>query len=192
MRGKNNMNYHDIKSDNMDNGDGVRTVIWLSGCKHCCKECQNQQTWNPDSGKPFDMEAEGLLFDYIGNDYCSGITFTGGDPLHPNNRAKVLELMKKIKDMYPDKTIWIYTGYVMHKALRIPEFMDMIKYIDVLVDGKYIDELRDTTLMWRGSKNQLVIDMQATLNSDKIVSHIPLEKQVQDAIPDITKIVIYK
>lgn len=105
------MNYHNITKDDMKNGDGLRVVLWLAGCEHHCPGCQNPITWDPDDGLEFDDTAKKEIFDQLDKDYISGITFSGGDPLHPANVNGVLELIEEIKQKYPDKTIWLYTGY---------------------------------------------------------------------------------
>lgn len=176
------MNYHNITHDDMNNGDGLRVVLWLSGCFHHCKNCQNPQTWNPESGIPFDELAKQELFDELSKDYISGITFTGGDPLHENN-LKIVNLIYEIEEKFPEKTIWLYTGYTfdylkeMYKTYSLSfcpwnEWRvrwDIIKMCDVLVDGEYIEEQRDITLKWRGSKNQRVIDLKETFKQNKVV-----------------------
>lgn len=153
------MRYHNITKDDMLNGDGLRVVLWLAGCDHCCKECQNPVTWDPDGGLPFDEEAKQEIFEQLDKDYISGITFSGGDPLHSRNRADVKNLMAEIKGKYPTKTIWLYTGDCWEDIYQYP----LIKYVDVLVDGEFHAEEKDTKLLWKGSKNQRVIDVKATL-----------------------------
>lgn len=143
----------------MLNGDGLRVVLWLSGCDHCCKECQNPITWDPDGGILFDEAAKKELFDQLDQEYISGITFSGGDPLHPANRLDVRSLVQEIREKYPDKTIWLYTGSDWKDIWHYP----MMKNIDVVVDGEFKVELKDNKLLWKGSSNQRVIDVQATL-----------------------------
>ena len=143
----------------MLNGDGLRVVLWVAGCNHCCKGCQNPVTWDPDGGLVFDQRAKEELFEQIEKDYISGITFSGGDPLHPANRLQVRELMAEIKEKYPFKTIWLYTGDIWENILHYP----MMKYVYLLVDGEYVAEQRDTKLLWKGSANQRVIDVPKTL-----------------------------
>jgi anaerobic ribonucleoside-triphosphate reductase activating protein len=160
------MRYHNITKDDMLNGDGLRVVLWVAGCSHCCKGCQNPITWDPDGGLLFDDSAKKEIFDLLDKSYISGITFSGGDPLYCSNRLDVRALVEEIREKYPDKTIWIYTGYKWEEIWHYP----MMKNIDVLVDGEYIEELRDTKLLWKGSSNQRVIDVQATLaKSDKLI-----------------------
>ena len=104
------MRYHNITTDDMKNGDGLRVVLWLAGCSHCCEGCQNPVTWDPNGGLPFDQTAKEELFAELDKDYISGITFSGGDPLHPSNHRQVRQLAMEIREKYPDKTVWLYTG----------------------------------------------------------------------------------
>ena len=143
----------------MLNGDGLRVVLWVAGCNHCCKGCQNPITWDPDGGLPFDDAAKQEIFEQLDKSYISGITFSGGDPLHPANRLGVREFMAEIKEKYPQKTIWLYTGDIWENILYYP----MMKYVDVVVDGEFKSELKDPKLLWKGSSNQRVITVQETL-----------------------------
>lgn len=145
----------------MLNGDGLRVVLWVAGCEHKCKGCHNPQTWDINGGIEFDDAAKQEIFDELSKSYVSGITFSGGDPLHTLNRSTVCELILEIKDKFPDKTIWLYTGYSWDDICSLP----FIRYVDVLVDGKYKEVLRNTQLCWRGSSNQEVIDVKKTLRS---------------------------
>ena len=144
----------------MLNGDGLRVVLWVAGCSHCCKECQNPITWDPNGGLPFDEAAKQEIFEQLDKSYISGITFSGGDPLHSANRFEFRNLMAEIKAKYPDKTIWMYTGdsweNIMHYAI--------MQYVDVLVDGEFEVARKDIKLLWKGSSNQRVIDVQKSLN----------------------------
>lgn len=165
------MRYHNITKDDMLNGDGLRVVLWVAGCAHCCKECHNPMTWDPDGGLPFDQAAKQEIFEQLDKDYISGITFTGGDPLHSANRLAVRELMEEIRSKYPTKTIWLYTGDVWENALYYP----LMQYVDVLVDGEFKVELKDAALKWKGSSNQRVIDVAASLKQTD--SHMPILHQ---------------
>ncbi|MCI9397413.1 MAG: anaerobic ribonucleoside-triphosphate reductase activating protein [Lachnospiraceae bacterium] len=153
------MRYHNITKDDMLNGDGLRVVLWVAGCTHCCKECHNPLTWDPDGGLPFDEAAKQEIFSQLDKSYISGITFSGGDPLHSANRLDVRNLMEEIKNRYPGKTIWLYTGDSWEDVLHYPA----MKFVDVLVDGEFQKELKDARLLWKGSKNQRVIDVQKSL-----------------------------
>lgn len=153
------MRYHNITKDDMLNGDGLRVVLWVAGCSHCCKGCQNPLTWDPNGGLEFDDSAKQEIFEQLEKPYISGITFSGGDPLHAANRLSVRNLMAEIKEKYPTKTIWLYTGDVWKNIMHYP----MMKYIDVVVDGEFHIDEKDVKLRWKGSKNQRVIDVQKTL-----------------------------
>ena len=153
------MRYHNITKDDMLNGDGLRVVLWVAGCSHCCKDCQNPITWDPNGGLLFDERAKEEIFEQLEKTYISGITFSGGDPLHAANRLDVRNLMEEIKTKYPDKNIWLYTGDVWENILHYP----LLKYVDVLVDGEFVSDLKDNKLLWKGSSNQRVIDVQKTL-----------------------------
>lgn len=176
------MNYHNITYPDQNNGDGLRIVLWVAGCEHHCANCQNQQTWNPQSGIPFDENAMNEIRNELKKDYISGITFSGGDPLHPKNVQNVLKIVYEIRVSYPTKNIWLYTGYtweqIMHpiisdinsKQLKILQMRkELVSKCDVLIDGRYVDELRDVSLHWRGSSNQRVINVQETLKQKQIV-----------------------
>ena len=156
------MRYHNITHEDMKNGDGLRVVLWVAGCNHCCQGCQNPITWDADGGLLFDEEAKKEIFDQLDKSYISGITFSGGDPLHPANRLDVRNLCIEIKEKYPDKTIWLYTGDSWEDIYEYP----IMQYLDVVVDGEFKIDLLDVTLMWKGSKNQRVIDVKKTLQQE--------------------------
>ena len=161
------MNYHNITKDDMLNGDGLRVVLWTSGCTHRCDGCQNPQTWPADSGIEFDKNAEEELFEALKPDHISGITFSGGDPLHPFNRDEVLRLAKKVKETLPNKTVWLYTGFLWEEVKDKIDLSD----IDVLVDGEFKKELNDNNLKWVGSSNQKIVDVQKSLKEGQVVLH---------------------
>ncbi len=161
------MRYHNITKDDMLNGDGLRVVLWVAGCDHCCKDCQNPITWDPNGGLEFDQAAKDELFESLSKDYISGITFSGGDPLFYGNREEVTSLAAEIRQKFPDKTIWMYTGFVYETIADLPVLED----VDVLVDGEFIVEQKDTQLYWRGSKNQRVIDVPASKKQGKVILH---------------------
>ena len=179
------MNYLKIEHEDVCNGTGLRVVLWLSGCSHHCYNCQNPQTWDSNSGIPFDESAKQEIFNELSKDYISGITFSGGDPLHENNLDEVLKLVKEIRISFPEKTIWLYSGYNFDLlnskyneykytpfAANADEWLtrwEIISNVDILVDGEYIDDQKDLTLKFRGSKNQRVIDVQQTLKQGKVV-----------------------
>lgn len=161
------MRYHNITKDDMLNGDGLRVVLWVSGCSHCCKDCQNPITWDPNGGLEFEEEAREEVFAELEKDYVSGITFSGGDPLFFSNRPEILRLAREIKERFPQKTIWLYTGF----EWEVINELEVMEYIDVLVDGEFIAEQKDKQLYWRGSANQRVIDVNASREKGQVVLH---------------------
>lgn len=211
------MNYHNITYPDMNNGEGLRVVLWLSGCSHKCKGCQNPQTWNANSGIPFDESAKEELFKELDKDYISGLTLSGGDPLFESNLDGVLELVAEVNKQYnsaqyivgddknnhnilnanankirllsPKKSIWLYTGFTWegimdYEPIETDDFdyieesyldrineqrKQIISQCNVLIDGKYIDSLRDMTLQWKGSRNQRVINISNSLQKGEIV-----------------------
>lgn len=160
------MNYLGIEKSSISNGPGVRVVLWVSGCTCRCKGCQNPESWDFNAGKLFDKAAKQELFDALNKPYIRGITFSGGHPLEKENRNKVYQLCKEIKKNFPTKDIWLYTGYTLENL----QSYVILEYIDVLIDGPYIEEQRDITLKFRGSKNQRLIDVKETLKQGKIIT----------------------
>lgn len=162
------MNYHNILHDDMLNGEGLRTVLFVSGCNHQCIGCHNSETWNKDSGILFDDEAKNEILATLKNDYIAGITLSGGDPLFEDNREVILDLLKEIKKKYPNKTIWVYTGFDFDTVKNL----EHMNYIDILVDGKFNINKISLQLHWIGSSNQRIIDVQKSLKENKIVLYI--------------------
>lgn len=189
------MNYHDISYPDQNNGDGLRVVLWLSGCSHKCKGCQNPQTWDVNCGIPFDQTAKDELFRELSKDYISGLTLSGGDPLNKYNLDDVLDLVTEFNNKFSNKTIWLYTGYkivgindklfvldpnvitdriyepqkIENRILEDTKRSNIIKQCDVVIDGQYVEQERDVTLKWRGSANQRVIDIKQSIKQNKIV-----------------------
>ena len=161
------MNYHNITKDDMLNGDGLRVVLWSAGCTHHCKGCQNPITWNPNDGVPFDENAKAEIFEQLSKDYISGITFSGGDPLY--YPYQIYKLTEEIKRKYPNKSIWLYTGYTWEEILSSREKTKAILNIDVIVDGRFEEDKADVKYHWAGSTNQRVIDVQQSLKKGDIV-----------------------
>jgi anaerobic ribonucleoside-triphosphate reductase activating protein len=161
------MRYHNITKEDMLNGDGLRVVLWTAGCSHGCKGCHNQVTWDCNGGLPYDEAAKQEIFKELEKDYIAGITFSGGDPLHINNREQIKELAEEIKEKYPSKTTWLYTGYSWEEI----KDWDIIKSLDVVIDGKFELDKRNVQLHWKGSSNQRVIDVKKTLKSGQVVVH---------------------
>lgn len=161
------MRYHDITKDDMKNGDGLRVVLWLSGCRHHCSGCQNPLTWDPDDGLLFDEAARREVEELLANPYISGVTFSGGDPLFPENLEEVTAYCEELKERFPKKSIWLYTGEVWEEIRAL----EILRYVDVLVDGRFEQDKKDNLLHWRGSSNQRVIDVQESLRCGQIVLH---------------------
>ena len=161
------MRYHNITKDDMLNGDGLRVVLWVAGCNHNCKGCHNPVTWYIRGGIPFDQAAKEELFEELKKPYVSGVTLSGGDPLHPDNRRDMGELIDEISEKFPNKTIWLYTGYSWEAIRDLP----LIRKVDVVVDGEFVEALKDANLHWKGSSNQRVIDVQPSLLTGEPVLH---------------------
>ena len=159
------MRYHNITKDDMLNGEGLRVVLWTSGCSHHCQGCQNPLTWDPNSGIVFDENAKEEIFVQLKLSYIDGITFSGGDPLHANNIAEITELAKEIRDKCPSKTIWLYTGLLWEEI----EAEEIARYVDVVVDGKFEADKLGKTLKWKGSSNQRVVDAKKSLRCGKAI-----------------------
>lgn len=177
------MNYLKIEKENILNGVGIRVILWCSGCDHHCKNCQNPITWDPNDGAKFDIKAKNEIFNELSKDYISGITLTGGDPLNTNNLESVLDLVNEIRLSYPEKTIWLYTGFTWEQIMypvvtddfnperdRLMKMRrEIVKQCDVLVDGRYEEDKRDVAYHWAGSTNQRVIDVKKTLEQGSVV-----------------------
>lgn len=170
------MNYGALKKTDVANGEGVRVSLFVSGCTHHCKNCFNPETWNFCYGKPFTQETEDEIIEALKPSYIKGLTLLGGEPMEPQNQERLLPLLKRIKKEFGNtKNIWCYTGYTLEDDLLKPsrarcEFTDeMLGLIDTLVDGEFIEELKDLMLKFRGSSNQRIINVPETLKSNQIV-----------------------
>ena len=161
------MNYHNITTDDMLNGDGLRVVLWVAGCTHRCEGCHNQVTWDAKGGLFFDSMAKEELMSELAKPHISGVTFSGGDPLYPDNIGEITELARECKKKFPKKSIWLYTGYTYEDV----DYLKVMDYVDVLVDGLFVQELFDKKLFWCGSRNQRVIDVKASRRGKEIVLH---------------------
>lgn len=165
------MKYQNITHDDMLNGDGIRVVLWVSGCTHRCKGCQNPLTWDVNDGLDFGNNALNEILNELSKDYISGITFSGGDPLHPNNRQEVAIIINIIKQHFPEKTVWIYTGYTWEEIMQDAKMFVAVKHVDVLVDGRFDENLFDSTYQWAGSTNQRIIDVKESIRKGKVILH---------------------
>ena len=176
------MNYHNIKHDDMNNGSGLRVTLFVSGCSHHCNKCHNPETWSVDSGIPFDDNAISEILSELSNDYISGLTISGGDPLHYNNLDTILHLCQTVKLHYPNKSIWLYTGYKWEEIFPIIKTNELdlrrgfrqniIKLCDVVVDGRFENDKANVNYHWAGSTNQRVINVKKSLSSNEIIKYI--------------------
>ena len=179
------MNYAEIKDFDIANGEGVRVSLFVSGCTHHCKNCFNKETWDFDYGQPFTAEIEDKIIERLKPDYISGLSLLGGEPFEPSNQAVLLPFLQRIKELYPDKTIWCYTGYLFDKDLLSEsrarcEFTDeMLSLIDVLIDGEFVQELYNISLQFRGSSNQRIIDVKKSLASGTVVDYVPKSGRIE-------------
>ena len=159
------MNYGNIKECDIADGPGVRVSLFVSGCRHHCKGCFNKETWDFGYGKPYTKETEDEIIRLLAPSYIQGLTLLGGEPFEPENQKELAGLLKRVRETYPDKDIWCYTGYLYDVDLskggkvytEVTE--EMLSYIDVLVDGEFIEEEKDVTLVFRGSRNQRIIEL---------------------------------
>lgn len=164
------MRYATIKPRDIANGPGIRVSLFVSGCRHACKGCFNEDIWSFKKGEEYTKEIEDYIVELVGKDYIKGISLLGGEPLEPENQESVYYLIKRLKEEYPQKDVWCYSGFTYEYITRLmmkhlPYTKDMFKYIDVLVDGKFVLELLDLKLRFRGSANQRVIDIRKTFDS---------------------------
>ncbi len=169
------MNYGEIKKYDIANGIGVRTSLFVSGCRHHCKGCFNPETWSFEYGKTYTKETENDIVSSLAPYYISGLTVLGGEPFEPENQATIVGLLKRVKEEYPDKNIWVYSGYLFEELMgKIPSHArcevtdEMLSYIDILVDGEFVEAKKDISLHFRGSSNQRIIDVKKTLETGEI------------------------
>ena len=160
------MRYNKIRKMDIANGPGVRVSIFFQGCAFHCKNCFNPETWDFNGGKEFSDEQIDEIIEIAKSDFITGLSILGGEPMHPTNIEATTRLAKRFKEEYPDKTIWAWSGFLFDEYVSKKE---VAKYLDVLVDGQFKDELRNPKLKWKGSENQRVIDVQKSLKENKIV-----------------------
>lgn len=167
------MNYSAIKNYDIANGLGVRVTLFVSGCTHHCEGCFNEETWSFSSGKPFTKETEDEIIKLLSPDYIKGLTLLGGEPMEKVNQVALYPFVKRVKEAYPDKNIWCYSGYTLDEITKGRAHTDvtdaLLGFIDVLVDGEFKKELYSIALKFRGSSNQRVIDLKETLKQGKTV-----------------------
>lgn len=171
------MYYGEIKKTDIANGEGVRVSLFVSGCTHHCEGCFNPETWNFCYGREFTSETEKELLNALSPDFINGLTLLGGEPFEPQNQRALVPFLKKVREQYPKKNIWCYTGYLFDEELlkdsraRCEVTDEMLSVIDVLVDGEFRQELKNITLRFRGSENQRIIDVKKSLEAGKVISY---------------------
>lgn len=169
------MNYAEIKKADVANGIGVRVSLFVSGCTHHCRGCFNQETWDFSYGDAFTQETEHILMQALQPSYIAGLTILGGEPFEPSNQRALLPFLKKVKELYPGKSIWCYTGYLLDEELlqtsraRCEATDEMLSMIDVLVDGEFVQEKKNISLRFRGSENQRIIDLKKSMAAGEII-----------------------
>lgn len=179
------MNYGEIKSFDIANGEGVRVSLFVSGCTHHCKNCFNKETWDFNFGKPFTKEVEDSIIEMLSSDYIDGFSLLGGEPFEPQNQRVLTPFLKRIKENFPDKSIWCYTGYLFDDELlsesraRCECTDEMLSLIDVLVDGEFVQDLYNITLAFRGSENQRIIDVQKSLETGEVCFYTPMNGRIK-------------
>ena len=159
------MNYGNIKKYDIADGPGVRVSLFVSGCRHHCKGCFNAETWDFNYGQPYTEDTEAEIIEALKPDYIQGLTLLGGEPFEPENQLELVKLLRKVREVYPNKDIWSYTGFIYDRDLQeggrafteVTE--EMLSYIDVLVDGPFVEAERDLTLVFRGSRNQRILKL---------------------------------
>ena len=169
------MNYADIKRIDVANGPGIRVSLFVSGCTHHCKNCFNPETWDFGFGKPFTEKEIDEILDYLEPSHIKGLSLLGGEPFEFSNQQGLLPLMRKFKEKFPEKDVWCYTGYDFEADIKKKmmvmwsETRELIPYIDILVDGRFVEELKNLQLRFRGSSNQRIIDVKKSLEADEVV-----------------------
>jgi len=169
------MNYATIKNCDIANGPGVRVSLFVSGCTHHCKGCFNEVAWDFDYGEPFTQRTLDSVLEMLAPDYVKGITLLGGEPFEPQNQPPILDLLRQIKQKYPEKTIWAFTGYLFDQDILAGKLgaweitKEYISYLDVIVDGPFVEAKKDLSLRFRGSSNQRIIDVPTSLQKGEIV-----------------------
>ena len=172
------MHYGNIKQYDIADGEGVRTTLFVSGCTNCCKGCFQPETWDFNFGKPYTEETENRIMEMLANENIQGLTLLGGEPFEPENQRVLINLLRRVRKELPEKDIWSYTGFVYERDLlegcrKHTEVTDeMLSLIDILVDGPFIEEKKNISLMFRGSENQRVIDMKQTLALGHVVLYL--------------------
>ncbi len=170
------MNYANIKYCDVANGEGVRTTLFVSGCRHYCKDCFNEVAWSFDHGSPFDIAVEDKIIESLKPSYISGLTLLGGEPMEKENQEALLPFLKRVRQECPDKSVWLFSGFTFEELTGVVPSrcfsditIELLKLCDILVDGRFVADEKDITLQFRGSRNQRVIDIPKTFENKEIV-----------------------
>lgn len=163
------MRYNKIRKMDISNGEGVRVSLFVQGCSFHCKNCFNQETWNFNGGKEFTMAEIQKIIELANKDYIAGLSVLGGEPLHNNNVDEVFHIVATFKEKFPNKDIWLWTGFKFEDAIKDSKRKFILRNVDVLIDGQFEEDKKDLTLKWRGSSNQRVIDCKKSLAENKII-----------------------
>lgn len=166
------MNYAAIKNCDIANGPGVRVSLFVSGCTHHCKGCFNEVAWDFQYGQPFTKDTSDQILEWLAPAHIKGLTLLGGEPFEPQNQGAIVELLRQVKAKYPDKSIWAFSGYLFDRDItsgRLGDTTEYLSYLDVLVDGPFIEEKKNLSLRFRGSENQRLIDVPASLKAGEVV-----------------------
>ncbi len=169
------MNFAEIKYCDIANGSGVRTVLFVSGCRHHCPFCFNESAWSFEAGEPFTREVEDKIIESLRPAYVNGITLLGGEPFEPENQARLVQLLERLRAELPEKDVWIYSGFTWEQITQGPsrahteEAQKLLSLADVLVDGPFVQDLKSITLRFRGSSNQRIIDVKRSLDANEVV-----------------------
>ena len=169
------MHYATIKNNDIANGPGIRVSLFVSGCTHRCPGCFNEEAWDFQYGQPFTQKTIDDLLEMLAPNYIKGLTLLGGEPFEPQNQPYIVEFLRQVKSVYPNKSIWAFSGYLFDKDIRAGRLgpweitEELLSYLDVLVDGPFIQEKKDLTLRFRGSSNQRLINVPASLKSGDVV-----------------------
>lgn len=172
------MNYGNIKKYDIADGEGVRVTLFVSGCTNYCKNCFQPETWDFNYGKPYTKETEEEIIEALKPSFIKGLTLLGGEPFEPENQRELVKLLKRVKKELPDKNIWSYTGFILDQDIleggrKHCEVTDeMLSYIDILVDGPYVEEKKNISLAFRGSENQRVIDLKKSLQEQEVILYL--------------------
>ena len=166
------MNYATIKNCDIANGPGVRVSLFVSGCTHRCPGCFNEVAWDFEYGEPFTQQTVEVILEMLKPDYIQGLTLLGGEPFEPQNQPAVVELLRQVREKYPRKSIWAFSGYLFEKDIlsgRLGDTSEYLSYLDVLVDGPFVEAKKNLSLRFRGSENQRLIDVPASLSRGETV-----------------------